>query len=335
MLNSLYSGVSGMKGFQTKLDLIGNNVANVSTVGFKKSRVMFQDIMSKNVGGANAPTNQNGGVNPKQIGLGTRIGTIDTLHTPGSPMTTNVGTDLAIDDGDAFFVVTPDAGSGENYLTKAGNFTRDANGDLVNSNGFFVLGVAVEIDPSAAPGTPGILHQIPINITTDGSSNLDASGAVTLDANNNEKIPLKFTSYSIDSNGYINVVREDGKIGKLAIGMDSTNLQTYEKYYLNDSASVTQDENISIATSVVTNPGGLNKVGNTMFEVTGNSGAADSGRIENNSGGSIISGVLEMSNVDLTEEFTEMIIAQRGFQANARTITTSDSILEEIVNLKR
>ncbi|MCL6572587.1 MAG: flagellar hook-basal body complex protein, partial [Bacillus sp. (in: Bacteria)] len=195
MLNSLYSGVSGMKGFQTKLDLIGNNVANVSTVGFKKSRVMFQDIMSKNVGGANAPTNQNGGVNPKQIGLGTRIGTIDTLHTPGSPMTTNVGTDLAID-GDAFFVVTPEEGSGENYLTKAGNFTRDANGDLVNSNGFFVSGVAED--------STGISNQIKINISDDQVNN------------------KKITSYSIDSNGYISVVDEDGTSGRLARVMDTT-----------------------------------------------------------------------------------------------------------------
>jgi flagellar hook protein FlgE len=116
--------------------------------------------------------------------------------------------------------------------------------------------------------------------------------------------------------------------------MDTTD-PNYGKYYLNNSTTANLNENISLVSAVVTNPGGLNKVGNTMFEVTGNSGAADFGRIADNSGGQIISGVLEMSNVDLTEEFTEMIIAQRGFQANARTITTSDSILEEIVNLKR
>ena len=112
MLKSLYSGVSGMKGFQTKLDVIGNNVANANTVGYKKSRVMFQDILSQNVTGATAPTDTpTGGVNPKQIGLGVKTGSIDVIHTPGSPMTTNVGTDLAID-GDAFFVVSPsDSGS--------------------------------------------------------------------------------------------------------------------------------------------------------------------------------------------------------------------------------
>lgn len=298
MLNSLYSGVSGMKGFQTKLDVIGNNVANVSTVGFKKSRVMFQDIMNKNISGAIAPTDKLGGINPKQIGLGTKMGTIDTVQTPGSPMTTNVGTDLAID-GDAFFVVSDGTA---NYLTKAGNFTRDANGDLVNSNGLLVSGYAEDNN-----GTPMPTR---INISDDQV---------------NQK---KITSYSIDSNGYITVVDEDGKIGKLAIDTDN-------KYYINDSTTLNQNENISLQTAVVTNPGGLTKVGNTLFEITGASGAGDFGRIEDNAGGTINSGVLEMSNVDLTEEFTEMIIAQRGFQANARTITTSDSILEEIVNLKR
>jgi flagellar hook protein FlgE len=104
---------------------------------------------------------------------------------------------------------------------------------------------------------------------------------------------------------------------------------------VNSSTTTNQNENISIATSVVPNPGGMKKVGNTMFEETGNSGIADFGRIADTKGGQISSGVLEMSNVDLTEEFTELIVAQRGFQANARTITTSDSILEEVVNLKR
>jgi flagellar hook protein FlgE len=300
MLKSLYSGVSGMKGFQTKLDVIGNNISNVNTVGFKKNRVMFQDIINQNIAGATAPTTARGGINPKQVGLGTKIGSIDTIHTPGSPMTTNVGTDLAID-GDAFFVVKPEAG-GAKYLTKAGNFTRDANGYLVNSNGFFVTGVVDDGTP-----TP---KEVEIKILEDDSTTPK----------------LKFTAYSIDSNGYINVVNENGVSGKLAINAAN-------QYYLNTNP--THNDNISLATSVVSNPGGLKKIGNTLFEETGNSGIADFGRIEDNKGGQVNSGVLEMSNVDLTEEFTELIIAQRGFQANARTITTSDSILEEVVNLKR
>jgi flagellar hook protein FlgE len=89
MLRSLNAGVSGLKGFQTKLDVIGNNIANVNTVGFKKGRVVFEDIFSQTVKAATGPTATSGGTNPIQVGLGSRVGSIDTLHTPGSPTTTN------------------------------------------------------------------------------------------------------------------------------------------------------------------------------------------------------------------------------------------------------
>lgn len=316
MLKSLYAGISGMKGFQTKLDVIGNNVANVNTVGFKKGRVMFQDVINQNITGAKAPTSKVGGVNPMQVGLGVRVGSIDNIHTPGSPMTTNVGTDLAID-GDAFFLVSSEAGTAgttipdldkmPTYLTKSGNFNRDANGYLVNSNGYFVTGVKT--------GADGLPHYVRVKITEDQVAAPNAKGQQP-----------KFTSFSIDPNGYINVVREDSVSGKLAIDANG-------KYYLN--TSLASPDNISLATTVVSNPGGLTKIGNTMFQITGNSGTSTPDRLENNNGGTINAGILEMSNVDLTEEFTEMIVAQRGFQANARTISTSDSILEEIVNLKR
>ncbi|MBO0961805.1 flagellar hook-basal body complex protein [Neobacillus sp. MM2021_6] len=324
MLKSLYSGVSGMKGFQTKMDVIGNNIANVNTVGFKKSRVVFQDIISQNIKGATPPSDTRGGVNPMQIGLGSKISAIDNVHTPGSPMSTNIGSDLAID-GDAFFVLTPDApnlpGAGyslENmptYLTKAGNFGLDADGYLVNSNGFFVTGVRENPGNTLDP-----YDRVKIKINEDATDPAN---------------PKKIISYSIDTNGYINVVNEDGKSGQLAFnGTD---------YFLS-TPTTPKDQLISLGTAVVPNPAGLKKVGNTMFEVTQNA-MTDSAstsdtepiisRIADNKGGQMNSGMLEMSNVDLTEEFTEMIIAQRGFQANSRTITTSDSILEEIVNLKR
>ncbi|MHC0038160.1 flagellar hook-basal body complex protein [Pseudoneobacillus sp. C159] len=307
MIKSLYSGISGMKGFQTKLDVIGNNIANVNTVGFKKSRVLFQDILSSNMADATAPYSRRGGLNPMQVGLGSRIASIDTVHTPGSPMTTNIGTDVAID-GPAFFVVRTGINSGETYLTKAGNFTLDGDGNLVNANGMYVMGAVTTAT------TPPVASEVPIRITIDD---------VAVGPNNTK---LKFTSYAVDSNGYVVVVREDGVSGKLARNSSG-------QYYLStNDASV---ENISIATKVVQNPGGLEKLGNSLYDETGNSGNSRFGRIEDIKGGKMYAGVLEMSNVDLTEEFTEMIVAQRGFQANSRTVTTSDSILEEVVNLKR
>ncbi|BBH20868.1 flagellar basal-body rod protein FlgG [Paenibacillus baekrokdamisoli] len=272
MLRSMYSGVSGMRGFQTKLDVIGNNIANVNTVGFKAGRVMFKDILSQSVSGVTRPEDgATGGVNAKQIGLGVAVAAIDTIHTPGSAMTTNVPTDLRID-GDGFFVVSPDDGTSK-YLTRAGNFGVDALGQLVNGDGMFVL------DSGGAP--------------------------IKLD-------PAEVKAFSISSDGSIIGVNADGTT------------QTYGQ----------------LGVVKVVNPGGLEKVGGNLYKMTQNAnpdgaieittpGNAESGT------GAIVAGQLEMSNVDLTSEFTEMIVAQRGFQANSRIITTSDEILQEVVNLKR
>ncbi|HSO57986.1 MAG TPA: flagellar hook-basal body complex protein, partial [Paenisporosarcina sp.] len=131
MLRSMYSGVSGMKGFQTKLDVIGNNIANVNTVGYKKSTINFQDLLSQNLSSS--------GANPMQVGLGSTTSAINVVHTPGSSMTTGVGTDLAIM-GDGFFVVQNPTPNGGQYLTRAGNFVVEADGDLITTQGYNVLG---------------------------------------------------------------------------------------------------------------------------------------------------------------------------------------------------
>ncbi|KIL73576.1 flagellar basal body rod protein FlgG [Bacillus badius] len=259
MLRSMYSGISGMKGFQTKLDVIGNNIANVNTYGFKKGRVIFKDMISQQISGASAATATRGGTNPKQVGLGSSLAAIDTVHTEGSTQTTARPLDLAIA-GDGFFVVQ----DGTNrYLTRAGNFYLDKAGDLVTSDGLYVL---------------------------------DTTG-------NKINIPLNSKSFSVGSDGKIVIV--------------DSNDQRVEKN--------------PIAIATFSNPEGLEKVGQNLYRTTTNSGD-----IQNPlTGGTVVSGTLEMSNVDLSEEFTEMIVAQRGFQANTRIITTSDEILQELVNLKR
>lgn len=275
MLRSLYSGVSGMRGFQTKLDVIGNNIANVNTTGFKKSRVVFQDILSQNIAGATAPSGDGlGGINPKQVGLGSQAVAIDVVHTTGSPMTTNLTTDLSIE-GDAFFVVSNDSGETK-YLTRAGNFTRDGEGFLVNAQGMQVLD---------SDGTP-------IQIPREG-----------------------VTSFSFGKNGSINAFDPTGQAVQIGSGF--------------------------IGVTTVSNPSGLQKIGNSLYQMTQNANPGGELEVEmmtptdEQANSAIIAGTLEMSNVDLQEEFTEMIVAQRGFQANSRIITTSDSILEELINLKR
>ncbi|RHW33316.1 flagellar basal-body rod protein FlgF [Neobacillus notoginsengisoli] len=266
MLRSLNSGVSGLKAFQTKLDVIGNNIANVNTAGFKKSRTVFEDIFSQTVKDASAPSgtapNNVGGTNPIQVGLGTRVGSIDTVFTPGSPTTTNIGTDLYID-GDGFFQVRNS--SGQVLLTRAGNFRVDENRQLVNQNGMPVL---------------------------------DSRG-------NDITIPTGYISFSISQDGTI-------------VGVDS------------NGDTVTATPPVQISVVAVDNPAGLKKMGGSLYSLTANSQLSAAP-----STAQIIAGTLEMSNVDLSEEMTDMITAQRGFQANAKIITVSDSVLEELVNLKR
>jgi flagellar hook protein FlgE len=136
----MYSGISGLKNLQTKLDVIGNNVANVNTYGFKKSRVTFSDAMNQTVSGASAATANKGGTNSKQIGLGSTIATIDTIHTQSSLQTTGRDLDLGIS-GDGYFVVKQ--GDSLSY-TRAGNFYLDDNGTLVNANGLKVQAYKID-----------------------------------------------------------------------------------------------------------------------------------------------------------------------------------------------
>src|SRR5699024_8566377 len=137
MLRSLYSGVSGLRGFQTKLDVIGNNIANVNTVGYKKSRVTFQDLISQTTSGAMGPTRNRRGVHPMQVGTGSALSSIDVLHTQGFRETTNNPLDLQIE-GDGYFIVETSNG---NAYTRAGNFYLDDDEYLVNANGYFVLDI--------------------------------------------------------------------------------------------------------------------------------------------------------------------------------------------------
>ncbi len=271
MLRSMYSGISGLRNFQTKLDVIGNNIANVNTYGFKKGRTVFKDLYSQTVAAASAPGENRGGVNPKQVGLGSQLSTIDTIHSPGSTQFTGNTLDLAIE-GDGFFKVQE--GEAGNFLyTRAGNFYLDSgDGDVARI------------------------------VDGDGRYLVDIAG-------NAIEIPLDATSLSIGQDGSVNFV----------VGGE---LETW-------------DEPVSLVK--FSNPGGLNKIGGNLFQESANSGIAEDGMgapLEDGRG-AIKSGSLEMSNVDLAEEFTEMIVAQRGFQANTRIITTSDEILQELVNLKR
>jgi len=287
MLRSLYSGVTGMKNFQTKLDVIGNNIANVNTYGFKKGRATFSDLISQTTAGATQPKAAtetdpvvpgNGGMNPKQIGLGSQVASIDTIATQGSMQTTGRTLDLSLS-GEGYFVLQAPGSTTQNY-TRAGNFYLDANRNIVSSN--------------------GLLLQVANGIQENNGVVSAATGGGTV-------IPSGAQSFSIGSNGIITYIDENGE---------------------------TQNAG-QISLAKVANPEGLTKVGANMYQNSANSGTAMLTFAGEDGTGSINSGYLEMSNVDLTDEFTEMIVGQRGFQSNSKIITTSDEILQELLNLKR
>lgn len=456
MMRSLFSGVSGLKNHQTRMDVVGNNISNVNTYGFKTSRVTFQDMLSQTIAGAAKPEENIGGVNPKQVGLGMTIASIDRLFTQGSLQTTGNQTDMAIS-GDGFFVV---ADGDKNYYTRAGNFALDKDGTLVNpANGLKVQGWMATtnergekvVNPSGTlediivpvygkveskettyvrykcnldskmPVVPynatgrmrasagvttnidaydkvGNNHRLAMNFWKIGPNQwtasaaiTDAIGPVTLDvpgvgeinqANPSNRMNLKFSpegrlislsdasspdelnqgnltvkfNYRIEGDPEVRTIEFDmGKAGLVegvtqfssesttkAVEQNGYPMGYMEGFNIDNSGVITgvysngtKQTVGQVGMAVFTNPQGLTANGENLFEVSNNSGLPNEGSANTGGRGKIQAGTLEMSNVDLADQFTDMIITQRGFQANSRTITTSDQMLQELINLKR
>lgn len=269
MLKSMYSGISGMKANQTKMDVIGNNVANVGTTGFKKSGARFTDALNQTLIHASTPSAGIGGTNPGQVGIGSKVSGIYKYMGQGSLQPTGRVTDMAID-GDGFFVVERNA---EIAYTRDGSFSLDKNGNLVTADGYKVL------------GTDGNPIVIPTKVNNGGKDK-------------------SVTSVTVSKDGNISLGLEDG-----------TKIEDHGKLRI----------------AVFQNPEGLTALSGNLYSESANSGDA----IYDAKYGSIIQGAIEMSNVDLSEEFTDMIVTTRSFQASSKVITTSDELLQEIINLKR
>lgn len=463
MMRSLYSGVSGLQNHQTRMDVIGNNISNVNTTGFKRGRVNFQDMISQQVGGAAKPTEELGGVNPKDVGLGMTIATIEQVFSQGNLQTTGVSTDVAIQ-GNGFFILKD---GDESFYTRNGQFGLDSNGTLVNpANGQRVQGwmardlngeqivqtaatptdLVVPVgskDPAKATenvlfacnlnkNTPEILEgasesdiakgtwgteqkiydsfgnehllsvsftkvpgvanswQATVNVdadnadftqtriglgTTDGVQNTfivnfdnygqlasveDSSGNIS---NQEGEIVLQ-TSFTVpeanaDENG--NPYRQTfninlGTIGSMkntitqsaspsstkAYSQDGYKLGYLDNFKIDSSGTITGVYSNGtnrvigqLALATFANDRGLEKAGNNTYVETNNSGQANIGESGIAGKGSLLAGALEMSNVDLSEQMTDMIVTQRGFQSNAKTIQTADTLLETVLSLKR
>ncbi|MEO8199714.1 MAG: flagellar hook protein FlgE [Gemmatimonadota bacterium] len=415
MMRALFAGVSGLRNHQTALDVIGNNIANVNTVGFKASRVTFKEAFVQMLEGASRP-GASGGKNPLQIGSGMSLGSVDQMYTQGNFETTGQTFDLAIQ-GDSLFVLN--SGSGTAY-TRAGNLTLDATGRLVaESNGFAVQGRMADAtgafpssagigdiiipfgqaSPGQATGTvtmtgnldqatpvggthamtittydsAGAAHDLSVTMTntgpgawswsaTSGSATVTPAGTGTVTFNPDGSLaaftypgagagltltPTAGAPYTVTI-GSGTVGAFDGLTGfASASNAVSSGQNGYPSGEL-DSLTVDSTGVITgsftngitrslaqVALATFNNPGGLNRIGDTMYGESPNSGLPITGFAGSTNNSSITAGALESSNVDISQEFTNMIIAQRGFQANARVITTADEMLTELVNLKR
>ncbi|MBI4620053.1 MAG: flagellar hook protein FlgE [Desulfobacterales bacterium] len=432
MLTSLFAAISGMNANGTSLSVIGDNIANMNTAGFKASRATFGDVLSQTLTGV---------VGSSQIGRGVFISGISPLFTQGSLETTANALDLAID-GDGFFTVND---SGGKYYTRAGQFSINKDGKIVNPDGLVLQGYLADASGNIA-GTIGNLQitnrQSPANITSsaDIAVNLNASAAVpsaafTLDGNGDlvDDDPANYNSSTTisvyDSQGGahqvtlyfvktaanawdVHYVHQDPADSSLLVDAGTQSLtfatdgaliddNSGTAISFNFGASVTTPQTITfnygtgtgetpagngfdgitqfasdfavmnigqdgyssgsfknmaisengLITGVFTNgqtreigqialarfvaPASLTKLGRNLYAESFDSGIPIVDIAGTSGLGRVLSNTLELSNVDLAEEFVKMISAQRGFQANSRVITTTDELMQELVNLKR
>lgn len=276
MLPAMYSGVSGLMTHQERMNVIGNDVANVNTVGFKQSDMTFKEAYVTTLR-APAP-----GTPGQQVGLGVQMGQLERDFSGGALMQTGTASNFAVS-GNGFFVVS-DPASTQQFFSRAGDFVLDVDPatnetHLITSEGRRLQGVM-------------------------GSTDLTGLGMADLQ---DIVLPANTTSYSVGLDGILYVSVDGGT--PAAAGR--------------------------IALANFDNPTGLNSIGSNLFQLTD---AAHIRALTNpgeSGNGQVFQGYLENSNVDLAREFTDMIITQRGFQANSRTITTSDDMLQELLSLKR
>ncbi len=262
MMRAMTSAIAGLKAHQTAMDVVGNNIANVNTYGFKSSSTTFRDAMYQTTKGGTAGASNAAGSNPMQIGYGASATGINVDTTQGGQDATGNAMDCYID-GQGYFEVK-DSG-GNVYYTRVGKLQFDSSNNLTDGNG---------------------------NLIMDSGGN-----AITKSADD--------TDIKISSDGTITSVRS--------------------------GASYTFSNKIGLVT--FPNPGGLEEAGDSYYKQSVGSGAATLAAPSSTTG-FLKTGVLESSNVDLATELSNMIVYERGYQANTKIITTADEMLQTLVNMK-
>ncbi len=416
MIRSLRTGVTGLRSHQARMDVIGNNIANVNTTAFKRSRVAFAELLGQQMLGVGRMAGGNG-INPATIGMGVGVSSIDQNWSQGVNEFTSIATDLAIN-GDGFFVVKGGANNTE-MLTRAGDFGFNAQGQLVTSSGMQAQGWRYEDDGTLVTGAlqdvvlDTELTDAPIestsvsvkgnlNAAADPTKPVSISTVIYDSLGQAHKLVMEFTKDTTNPNEWTLSTADivDDQNNRLSVLNGATPTLTFDnKGNITGASSIalsaaafpnTNGDDVSLnldlskltqvgasttavvgsqdgrapgllegysftpqgvmmlsfsngeqkplfqlALADVPNPNGLEQRGENLYSTTAAAGDLVVGRPGQEINASVISGALEMSNVDLANEFTDMIITQRGYQASARVITTSDELLQEVVQLKR
>jgi flagellar hook protein FlgE len=411
MLRSMFTAISSLNVHQGFLDVVADNLANANTTGFKANRVLFQDQYAQLVSSGGAPTGDLGGINPTQIGLGVRMGSITAQFTQGALQSTGRNSDLSIQ-GDGFFVYKNGI---QNVYSREGSLQLDSNGYLVNgSTGMRIQGWKNDLGVTAPINTNNPLSdiQVPMDGTlAQPTSSMILGGNLSSSTATNGKVPvtigvydslghpqpltitfsrtddnnwswsvtsptgagvtgsgtIAFTTGGVGTPTVTNPISIPGSAGAAAVTIPAANLDM-SGISMKDTANsvaVTSQNGLApgsvsdiqvsansgevyliysnglkqlaglLAIAKFANPSGLVRNGHNTFDAGLNSGEPNVGAATVGGRGTINPGYLEASNVDMAQEFTNMILAQRGFQASSRVITTSDEVLQELVNLKR
>src|SRR3954470_6969703 len=279
LIGTLGSGVSALRTFMKGLEVIGNNIANVNTTGFKSSSAQYVDSFSNILQRSAPSTNPNSNPSAITVGTGVKLGSIHTNYSQGSLETTGMGTDLGVS-GEGYFHVSNPV-DGTEFATRDGSFRWDDQGNLVNAQGYHVQGLT--------------------------GSTLSTVGDIKLGT---PPTGTQLQSVTIDKSGNVVEFYSDGS--------SATNNQVQLQRFTDQSALVKEGNNL-FSGLLAAGPVGA-AAGDTAFQAGGTNAPGTNGL------GGIQSGTLELSNVDLTDQFANLITTQRSFQAGSRLITVSDTV---------
>ncbi len=326
LIASLDSGVSALDTFAKGIQVIANNIANVNTTGYKGSRSSYVDNFSNMLQQA-APSSGTGvgsNIDSLQVGTGVHLGAVAGDYSQGTLTSTGSNTDLGIS-GNGFFRVR-DSANNVDFVTRSGDFRMDDQGYLVTNEGYRVQGLndgSATFDATSVNGAltytktataPAAIGDLKIDFSVGiGNGLTNSTGGAFTDAQVDAAKPT-MNSFTVD------------RLGNVIIGLSNGDTFVRGRVLL---------QNFS-------DPNALTRQGNNLFsgfEPAGPIGGVDLSDVNNSPGtnglGQIQVGTLELSNVDLSKEFSNMIITQRSFQAGSRIVTVSDSLMEEVINLKR